>query len=160
MTTKAQHEMLQRDTQAKFPNLIHISHETLGDWYYCNASENISYGGHTYKPCVFSIEMPEETTTSIKNTRLNLSALDTDDDWVALIRQSGDTRFTLEIVATILYWNQSGNPVIEALESNEFILTNANWEDLMVSWTVVFDDNMNIQIPCDVAGAANFPGCV
>ena len=160
MTTKAQHQMLTQETQAKFPYLIHISHETLGDWYYCNASQSITFGGHTYEPCVFSIEQPEETSSSIKSTRLSLSALDSDDDWVANIRNSGYKRFSLELVAAILYWDSNGQPVIEEIESNEFILTDASWEDLMVSWSVVFDENMNIQVPCDVAGAANFPGCV
>lgn len=160
MTTKAQHEMLTKDTQAKFPYLIHISHDDLGDWYYCNTDEEISYGGHHYTPALFSIEQPEETTTSIKNTKLSLSIVDTEEDWIATIRNSGHKRFKLELVAAIAYYDGNGLPVIEPIESNEFILTDANWEDLMVSWSVVFDDNMNIQIPCDVAGAANFPGCV
>ena len=161
MTTKALHEMLRQDTQAKFPYLIHISHKTLGNWYYCNSGESIAFNGHTYKPALFSIESPEKTSTSMKDTRLTLSIVDSEgDDWIANIRNSGNTRFEMEMSAVILYYDDSALPVVEELESNSFVLTEASWEDISVSWNVVFDDNMNLLVPIDVAGAANVPGCV
>ena len=161
MTTKAQHEMLAQATQAKFPYLIHISHKTLGDWYYCNSGDSIEFGGRTYRPSLFSIESPEKTSTSMKDTRLTLSVVDTEeDDWIANIRNSGNTRFEMEMTATILYYDDDAKPVVEEIEKNSFVLTNASWDGVSVSWAVVFDENMSILVPVDVAGAANVPGCV
>lgn len=161
MTTKAAHEMLKQETQAKFPYLIHISHKSLGDWYYCNSSESIDFNGRLYKPALFSIESPEKTASSMKNTRLTLSIVDSEgDDWIANIRNAGSARFEMEMSAAILYYDDDANPVVEELERNSFVLTDASWEDVSVSWNVVFDDNMNLLVPMDVAGAANVPGCV
>ena len=158
MTTEAKHQMLVGETRAKFPYLIHISH-SLGDWYYCNCDKEISYAGKTYKPAVFSIAAPEETSSSIKNTSLSLSVVDTEEDWIANIRNAGNERFKFEFSAMIYYERDSGEPLLEELESNSFMLTSASWNDLTVNWTVVFDENMSINVPCDIAGSANMPAC-
>ena len=94
-------------------------------------------------------------------TSLTLSLVDTEeDDWIANIRNSGNKRFSLEMAAVIHSYDENANPVVEELERNSFVLTAAKWTELSVTWTVVFDDNMNLLVPLDVAGGANVPGCV
>lgn len=157
MTPAAKYELLRMNARARFPYLIKITNEDLGMFLYTNTDREIEYEGETYKPAYFEIVPPERSESSIGDSKLTISAID--GEWIAAIR-STQKRSTCRFIACIEYKGAGNVLVIEPIEDNEFLLTAAQWDDLTVSWTMIFDDNMNIMVPCDVANSLNFPGSV
>lgn len=156
MTNNAKHELLIQRTRARFPYLIHIYNEDFGDFYYCNCNEDIVYGGHTYTASVFEITPPERTDSSIGNAMLRISSVDM--QWIRKIRNT-QKRSRISFVASIEYY--SGNQkAIEAVEENEYTLVKASWDgSTMIQWEMIFDEDMDILCPPDIAGPGNIPGC-
>jgi hypothetical protein len=136
-------------TRAKFPYLIEIVNSDLGTFRYANCSRDVPFEDNTYTAGLFSITPPEQTSTSISNAKLTLSCVD--QTWIKKIR-STQNRSTMRFIASILY-----DGTCEALEDNTFTLTIAEWDESNISWTMVFDDNMNILVPPDIASSQNTP---
>ena len=142
-----------QEVQAQFPFLIKITHEDYGTFLYCNASHDITYDGETYQQAVFKITPPEITATSVGNATLTMSTVD--QEWIAKIRGT-QKRANVRFIAAIVY--QNGGQVIEPLFDNEFVLTQAQWTEISVTWTMVFDDKWDINIPCQIMDSLNAPG--
>lgn len=157
MTPAAKYQLLRMNSHAKFPYLIEIRNDDLGVFRYANTDRDIEYQGETFQCGYFLVTPPERSESSIGDAKLTISAVDT--EWISRIRTT-QKRSTCKFVACIDYYDQNGNPVLEPIEENTFLLTSAQWDDLTITWTMVFDENMGIMIPCDVANSLNFPGCV
>ena len=159
ISRKAELEMRMMETQARFPYLIHIHNDDYGDFYYANSSTAIRYGGVTYSPSWFRFSPPERSESSIGSASITISALPDEQgsSWIEKIRGT-QRRSVIDIVALIVY-DDSGTAVCEAVESMRFELTGASWNDETITWQMVFDDNMNILVPCDICTASVTPGC-
>jgi hypothetical protein len=154
MRNDAQREIARRNTQAKFPMLIKITGEGLGDLYYANSDQDIIYDGHTYLASVFSLEPPDRDGDRIGNARITISAID--QEWILRIR-SVQKPARLHFIAVILYGD--GNMQIEKLEENSFTLRAASWNEIAISWDLVFDENMTILLPAEDCTVLTCPGC-
>lgn len=148
----AQQQILRRDTHAKFPYLIAIKHYTNADdhtefnmYYYANSDIDIEFEGNTYTASVFSVQPPEKKSDGFSDAKISISAID--QEWIVKIRNTPTRakRAELTFVAVIQYEN--GTEVVEAIEEEKFILTNASWNDESIEWTMKFDDLMDLQIP-------------
>ena len=156
MINKSKHEMLVQRTRARFPYLIHIYNEDLGDFYYCNCDKDMEYDGHSYTAGVFEITPPERTDTSIGNAMLRISSVDM--QWIRKIRQT-QKRSRISFVASIEYYD-NGQKIIEPVEDNEYTLVKATWDGgTMIQWEMIFDEDMDINCPPDIAGPMNCAGC-
>lgn len=152
MTPKAKAELLRMQTQAKFPYLIKIEHEDLGTFCYANCDETITYDGNDYEPAFFTIERGSRSEGSISNATLSFSAVD--QEWIVKIR-STQKRAKLYFVASIVH----GTPLqVEPMEVEEYTLKLANWDELMISWEMIFDESMDLLIPSDIATSSKNPG--
>lgn len=151
MTPSAKKEILRMKTQAKFPYLIKIVHEDLGTFRYANCDDEIEYNNETYEPAYFTVRRGARSEGSIANAELSLSAVD--QEWIVKIR-STQKRAKLYFVAAIIY----GNPIeVEPIEIEEYGLKVASWNDLEISWEMIFDENMDVLIPSDVATSSKNP---
>lgn len=156
MTPEAKKQTIMERTRANFPYLIHLYNEDYGDFYYANTDRDIEYDGHTYVSCLFSVLPPQKTNTSISNTKLTLSAID--QTWIVKIRNT-QKRSKVDFVALIGYYGNEGQYEIEPLSDSTFTLTDVSWDDVSITWTMIFDDRMDIRVPCDIGGSQNCPGC-
>ena len=156
MTNKAKSELFKMQTRAKFPFLVHIHNDDLGDYRYINSDTNETFEGKVYEAGYFYIDPAEQTESSIGNARLTISAVDR--TWIEKIRTT-QKRSTIRFIAAIVY-TEDGTKKIEPIEDNAFELTSAQWNDDVITWTMIFDDKMNILIPCDTIGANTFPASV
>jgi len=151
MTPSAKKEMLRMETQAKFPYLIKIVHEDLGTFRYANCDEAVEYNDEIYEPAFFSVRRGARSEGTIQNAELSLSAVD--QEWIVKIR-STQKRAKLYFVAAIVY----GTPIeVEPIEIEEYGLKVASWNDLEISWEMIFDENMDVLIPSDVATSSKNP---
>ena len=151
----AQQQLLRMETQAKFPYFIEISHPDIGTAYMVNADEDKVFDGHTYGACFFSIQPPEHTESSIGNATLTISGVD--GEWIQKIREQQNL-FSCRFVAAIEY-TDNGDEVFEAMEDNHFTLRGAQWVDQTITWTMEYDSNLSIKVPCDVATPQKCAGC-
>jgi hypothetical protein len=155
MTNYAQREIARRNTQAKFPALIEITHDDMGPFRYANSDQDIMYDGQTYLASVFSIEPPDKDGDKIGNARITISTID--QEWIERIR-STQKPAKLRFVATIVY-DKDGKVEVEKLEENSFTLRSASWNEIAISWELVFDENMTILLPAEDCTVLTCPGC-
>lgn len=163
LTALAKQKMLRMETYAKFPYLIEITRladdgtETV--YRYANCMEDVEYTENeevkTFHAGYFEIEPPEKKKEGFSDARLTISAIDTEHNWIGLIR-STSKRAKLRFVAVIEHQN-NGAKIIEPIEDYEFMLTSASWTETTIQWTMKFDDLMDIQIPCDEVTIHNTP---
>ena len=150
--------MYGQDLPASIPWLIELKesrkndktglYEHVSSEYFCNADKDIDYDGHTYLARVFKITPPEVTTTSVGNAKLSFTAID--QQWIRRIR-SADRFSRYSVVFTgVVDYTKLGERHVEPLFNNEFKLKKAGWTELVVSWDMVFDDNMDILCPCQM----------
>lgn len=156
LSAYAQQQLLRMETQAKFPYFIEISQTDLGTVRLVNASENKVFDGNTYTACFFEVQKPEHTESSIGNASITITGVD--QYWIDKIRAHTGDLFKCRFVATIEY-TASGEEVFEAIEDNQFTLRDATWVDSTVSWTMEYDSNLLINVPCDIATPQKCAGC-
>lgn len=155
LTAAAKYQLLRMEAYAKFPYFIEIRNEDFGVLRYVNSDEDKVFEGELYKAGFFTITPPERNESSISNAKITMSAID--QTWISRIRQT-QKRSSIRFCACIQY-EADGTEVIEPIDEIEFTLTSVTWDDVTITWDMIFDDNMNIMIPCDIAGPLNVPGC-
>ncbi|MDR1250148.1 MAG: hypothetical protein LBK63_12715 [Treponema sp.] len=154
MKHDAQMEIARRSTQAQFPFLIEITHETMGPFYYANSDETIAYDGKNYLSAVFSLQPPDRDGSKIGDAQLTISAVD--QQWTLKIR-STQKPAKLRFIAAIVY-QKDGSVVVERLEENAFTLRAASWNEIAITWNMTFDENMTILLPAEDCTALTCPG--
>ena len=154
LSAKAQKRLASHDRKIMLPYLIKITHFKLTGteyYYFVNSSDNITYKGVVYNSASFSIQPPERDGARVGNATLTISAID--QFWIEKIRET-QTPATLEFIAILLCDNEA-EPLIE----NKFTLRNASWNDLSITWEMIFDENMAIIVPSDRCNTMTTPGC-
>jgi hypothetical protein len=147
-------QITQQRTAASFPCLIEITHPEYPEMLYTNASENITYDGKVYNAATFSIQPPDRDGSKIGDATLTMSAVD--QVWIEKIR-STQKPAKLRFIAVIVY--QEGSIAgIEPLEENTFTLRAANWNEIAITWSMHFDENMAIVVPAEKCNAQTTPG--
>lgn len=156
LSNKAKKEILRTSTTSFFPYLLEIYHPNYGTFRYANTSgiEGVTFEGNFYQSASFDIQPPEHTNTGVSNASLTLSAID--QEWIIKIRET-HTKATAKLIEAICIIGENGIEV-ESAESISFSLTQVQWNDLQITWTLVFDDSMDISVPIDVATQATVPG--
>jgi hypothetical protein len=154
MTPKAEQLIARQQTYAKFPFLIKVSHEEYGVFRYANSDQNITYDGEVYQAAYFTIDPADRDGDNIGSAQLSISAID--QFWIEKIRS---TQITAKItfMAVIIYDDGfiSGT---EAIDEMEFTLRSVSWNEIVITWDMIFDENMDIIVPCDKATALICPG--
>lgn len=153
MNTKLKRELLKTERTATFPYLVHIHNDDLGDFYYVNYYKDITYNGQVYKASCFAIDPPDKTESNIGNATFSFPIVD--QVWIEKIRQT-QVRSKMEFVGIVIYEDET----IEPMEENNFVLTSASWNESVVTWQMIFDDNLDILIPCDIMNSLTVAGCV
>ncbi len=154
MTNYAKGLIARQRTQAQFPYLIAIEHEELGNYYYTNSAEDIIFEGQTYTASTFSVQPPEKNSSSIGNASLTISAVD--QFWIEKIRSTQKVA-KLHFMAKIKY-NGTGAALLETLEENTFALRKASWNDVYISWEMVFDEIQTYVFNNEICNSAIAPG--
>lgn len=159
LTALAKQRMLRMETYAKFPYLIEITRYakdgTEEIYRYANSFSDMEFEGNVFSSGYFEIEQPEKRKDGFSDARLTISAIDTERNWIGLIR-STSKRAKLRFVATIEY-DDEDETFVEPINDYEFMLTVASWNDTAIQWTLKFDDLMDVQIPCDEITVHNTP---
>lgn len=149
-----------QEVRAKFPYLVHFEYRNgqgeIEDYYYCNSDGSIEYNGNTYHPAVFEVTPPEITSTSVGNATITISAVD--QVWIEKIRNTQE-RVKIEFTGVMMY-DKEGELQVEPVFANKFVLTNASWNDISITWTMVFDDKWDIQFPCMTCNEITVPALV
>jgi len=154
LSAKSQKELASQRTLSKFPYLIKISCHGYIDMYFANSSKDIEFNNITYKASTFSIQPPARDGSKIGNATLTISAID--QYWIHRIREI-KTPAELRFIAVIVH--DGGNESVELLEDNIFTLRAAQWNEISITWEMVFDENMAIIVPADKCNAMTTPGC-
>lgn len=155
MTNYVKRELARRNTQAKFPLLIKIEHEALGNFYYANSDQDIQYDGQTYTGSVFSLAPPNKDMDKVSSGSLTISTID--QQWIEKIR-STQIPAKLYFMASIVY-DTNGTIQIEKLGEDSFTLRAANWNEIAISFDMIFDENMTILLPAEDCDPFTCPGC-
>jgi hypothetical protein len=158
MTNYAKQQMVRMQTHAKFPFLVkiirYIDDENKEYFRYANAEENITYDNEVYMGSLFVLDPPNEEGSKIGDAQITISSVD--QLWIEKIRT---THIPPKIIfiATIVY--DDGIIIgIEKIRQYTFTLRNAQWTDTTISWTMSYDENMRIRVPCDRASSQKVPG--
>ena len=155
LSAKAKSKIVRQEVFAKFPYLVEITLDNGLVYRYANCDEDMIYNNNVYEACCFSITPPNRDNSSISDGTLTISAID--QFWIEKIRNSNG-RAKIKFIACIDY-NDNGIKKVEEIEQIEFILTNVKWNEVQITWTMMFDEKMTIQIPCDVATSSKVAGC-
>jgi hypothetical protein len=151
----AQKEIARQRTAAKFPFLIEITHPVYETMRYANSSQNISYQGNIYYAASFAINPPDRDGSKIGNATLSISAID--QFWIEKIRETQEPA-ELRFIAVIVY-DEGFISGVEPLEENKFTLRAVNWNETVITWTMVFDETMSLVVPSETCNAQTCPGC-
>jgi hypothetical protein len=154
MTSKAKQRIARRQTYAQFPYLLKIVHEILGIFLYANSDKDITYKGNVYKAACFTLDPPDKDGSKIGDGQLTISAVD--QEWIEKIRS---TQIAAKITFTaMIVYNDGVVSGVESIEEMDFTLRNVSWGEDTITWTMVFDENMAILVPCDKCTALKTPG--
>ena len=157
MTNLAKQKIVRTNTDASFPYLIELHYKdgngVLHTERYVNADVEKEYNGETYEPACFSVVPPSQDNTSVTDGKLTFSVID--NNFINKIRDTQE-RMICVFVAVIDY-EESGDEVIEEIETMSFILVKANWNESECSFNMLYDDRMNYQVPMDVASVLKVP---
>lgn len=158
MTNIAKQKLLRLETLAKFPYLIDVTYYDAENnkitEHYANCDDDITYNDIVYTASYFQIKPPSRTNTSISDGKLTISAID--QTWIQKIRNC-QKRAKIRFLACIVYDDNNSVETIEPIDDVVFTLTKCTWNDTTISWTMLFDDRMNLQVPCDVATIQKVP---
>jgi len=159
MTELAKQQMLRQQMHAMFPYFIKIEHEDYGTFYYVNADEDIEYDNQTYMAVTFSIQPPDKSESKIGDAKLTFSAIYNNREWVKKIRDTVK-RGKITLTGMIVYSAENVVDGIEPIYDTEFTLTDVSWDESTLSWTMKFDEGMDIVMPCDTLDEIICPGVV
>ena len=153
LSAYAKQQILRTKTRAMFPYLIEVIHDDFGTLRYANSDSDIEYNGETFQASSFSIDPPDKEGGKIGDATITISAID--QFWIEKIRSTNKYAH-MRFIAVIKY-DKSGKVIVEPIEDYEFTLKNASWNDVSIQWEMIFDDTMNIIVPCDRATAQKVP---
>lgn len=161
MTKNANQQMVRLQTFAMFPYLIVIRYvDQNGDSHterYANLDEDITYENEVYSACYFKVTPPTRDNSSISDGKIEFSTID--QSWIEKVRNA-QSRFTCEFISAIKYDDNNQISGFEEIDRTKFTLTKANWNEKTISFTMMFDDRMNLCVPCDTANAYKCPALV
>lgn len=160
MTNSAKRKIVRMETYAMFPYLIKITYDNGNGQMiterYVNSDEDKVYLGETYTASYFSIKPPSRDGSSISDGQLTLSTAD--QEWIVKVRKA-QKRMKCTFVACIDY-EENGSETIEEIETMTFTLIRASWSENTMTFTMMFDDRMNLLFPLDVANELKIPALV
>lgn len=158
LSNKSKQEILRMQTSASFPYLLEIDHPDYGIFRYANVSnkDGITFEGNVYESANFVINPPEQTQEGYTDATLSFSCID--QEWIMKIR-STNKRASARFVASIVRTDEN-QLVVESIEDLTFVLSEATWNEAIITWKMIFPDPFDILVPIDVANSENCPGCV
>jgi hypothetical protein len=59
----------------------------------------------------------------------------------------------------VIQHDDNGGIQLEKMEESSFALRAASWNEIAISWDLVFDENMSILLPAEDCDAFTAPGC-
>ena len=156
ISARVQKILASRQTTAKFPFLIKISHPDFNDMFYINSSDNFLFQGNIYNASSFAIEPPDQDGAKVGNASLTISAVD--QAWIQRIREIQKPA-QLQFTAVIIYDEYGEIAGIEPLEENIFTCRAAKWNEISITWDLSFDERMGCIITSVKCTPINVPGC-
>jgi len=158
LSAKVQRLLAMQRKIARFPYLIRIDHEDdpVFPLYFANSDETITFEGNIYNPANFTIDPPSRDGDKIGDATLTLSAID--QFWIQKIR-STQKPAKLLFLAVIVYNENNEIESVEPMEEISFTLRVARFNEISITWSMVFDERMAILVPADTCNAMNTPGC-
>lgn len=159
MTNNAKNIIKKQNVNATFPYLIKFYYKDEV-YRYVNSSHNVMYQGEEFEAVHFELDLPKKDTSSISDARISI---DFDYNWIEKIRnyKESDGLISVKFIGVINYY-KDGTEYIEPIEEMDFTLKSAvvNNDTKTIEWSMIFDDLLQLIIPCDVVTAQNTPGIV
>ena len=161
LSPKAKQQILRQRMRASFPYFIKITNPDLGEFRYVNSDSDMSFENETYTACYFTMSPPEQTESKIGDGSITISGLHNGGEWIRNVRTS-QKRSTLEVVAAIIYSEGLVVDAIEKIYDLVFTITSASWssDSSAVKLGFIFDEGMEIVMPCDTIDELTCPGVV
>ena len=157
MTNLAKRKIVRTETDASFPFLIQLNYIDSNGLpvteRYVNADEQKTFENEVYEPACFSVIPPSSDNTSVSDGKLTFSVID--NNFIQKVRDT-QKRMTCVFVAVINY-QDGAQEVIEEIETMAFTLIKASWNESEISFTMLYDDRMNLRVPLDVASVLKCP---
>ncbi len=156
ISAQAKKEILKQNCHANFPYFIEITNGDNGEVYrYVNMDESQLYLGNVYEAAAFDIKPFEQTQEKISNGTLTL--YDASLNLVPIVRESVEP-FTIRFTAAVRYESTSSWSC-ESIEENQATLGDFSWSNgNEISCTMIFDEDMDISMPCDKFDEVTTPG--
>jgi hypothetical protein len=157
LKAKIQQLLARQRKNGSFPYLIQIEYEDGGrtvTMNYVNEAEDITFEGKVYNAASFHIEPPGRDGDKIGDATLTISAID--QFWIQKIR-AAQKPAKLLFIAVVVY--EDGSRMAERMEEMSFTLRVARFNEMSITWTMVFDERMSIVVPSDACNAMTTPGC-
>lgn len=160
MNSFLKQQILAMDTNAYFPNLIDITYyDNIGNvthYYYNDSDSKLVYKGNTYEPMLMSVQGGKKEESGIGDGSLSLS--DVDRVWTERIRNTKNRPECTHYECAV-YDSGDGMTAVEAVEQTSYKLKEASYDGQIMSFTMVFDENMSIVIPPDTGNPQLTSGC-
>lgn len=158
MTNAGKQRLVRMETQASFPFFIKIHYDDGNGneivENYVNCDEQKVFDGETYQPAYFIVKPPSRSNSTVTDGQLTLSTVD--QSWIVKVRNA-QKRMKCEVVGAMIYDTQGGY-TIESIEESSFTMVRASWNEETMSFALMFDDRMNLQVPMDIATTIKVTG--
>lgn len=161
MTQTSVQQLARLQTMAMFPYLIKVTYTNeSGEQVverYANTDEDLTYDEEVYSACYFNVQPPTRTSSSVSDGKIEFSTVD--QTWIEKVR-GAKGKIYCEFISCIKYDDNNDIVGFEEIDRIKFTLTKASWNEKVVSFTMMYDDRMNLCIPCDTANALKNPALV
>lgn len=156
MTPKALQQIYRLQTAAMFPALLKITYVEDGVTKYLrlvNNDTDLTYSEEVYSCARFKYTPPKYSDKQIGDGSITISAVD---QTIVQIIRSISTRATAQIVAAFYF--EDGTLLFEPIEEWTFQLAKVSWDEGVATWQMIYDDRMDILVPCHKMSAQRCPG--
>lgn len=148
------------DTNAMFPNLIDITYyDNSGNashYYYNDTDYELTLNGNKYIPMLMTVKGGEREEDGIGEGSLSLS--DVDRTWTEKIRLTKNRPLCTHYECAA-YFDTSGNIKVDMIEQTDYKLKEANYDGTTMEFKMMFDENMDINVPVDEGNSQITSGC-
>lgn len=158
MTPLGKQKLVRSTTNARILNLVEITYKdtngTLQTKRYTNTEKDITYNNNVFESYNFTVVPSSVNDSSITDGTFTLSVVDR--LWTSIARQLSE-KPKLHLMIILEYFDSNNVSVYELLDENTYTLSKLSWNDVTLTWTMVYDDKQNVIVPCDIGTVYKIP---
>lgn len=155
ISPKAAQQIARLSTGAFFPVLLQIESPVFDGGEIClaNNKTDMVYDGKTYRAAAFEFAPPKYTDKRIGNATLSISTVNQE---VTIAIREMQERARATVIAAFYY--EDGVLTFEPLEEWSFLLQKVDWNEMIATWEMIFDDRMDAVAIADRLTPNKCPG--